>query len=109
MRLLKQPLPSDIDFTIILRRNNQKKLIDYKSNPDNVNNEYAIFLMYFELYVTRMIFNPSLNNAIESRLVSNQLKYTYNRLQITSELLPANSLSYESNTLFGNIGSNYYF
>lgn len=68
---------------------------------DYVEPQFKIVLKYFELYILRKVFEPkltdSINNALAKKINDEGrfLRYFYNRVQVYSELLPGNTLSFE--------------
>lgn len=79
LRYMDHPFPSDVRLVFTLTRAEDKQILN-GPKPDN-GTEFFIHLKEFELYVKRLVLNPTLYSKIEERLTSSPLNYYYYRLQ----------------------------
>ena len=76
---MNHPFPSDVRLVFTLTRAEDKQILNGPKSNDGT--EFFIHLKEFEMYVKRLVLNPTLYAKIEERLTSSPLNYYYYRLQ----------------------------
>ena len=100
---INTPIPSDVRIGITFHRNKNEILID-NLNRDNPNAIFRIYIAYFELQVKlkkcldaclsdffqapRVITEVPNYLAIEKKMKLHPMRIIYNRLELTSQMIP---------------------
>ena len=80
LRFLKHPFPSDVRLVFTLTRADDLRILNGPDPGDGT--EFSVHLKEFEMYVKRLVLNPTLYSKIEQRLTTSPLNYYYYRLQV---------------------------
>ena len=94
---LEQPIPPGTEIQIRLERNNGKVII----NSALKDTKLYLDITGIELHILRIVIKSDLHLQIEKRLnAGEKITYYYNRIQMSSYMVPANSRSFEIKSIF---------
>ena len=86
---------TDAKVLMVNRKNDEGE-----PDPEKMKLKFRIVIKNIEMHIKRLCLNVSIQEKIDQMIKEKPLRYFYNRLQVFEQLVPSQTLFFESNALF---------